>query len=52
MTGKVTRANWDTHTYQGYAGRTVSLQFRAAGAKAYTTVRKVTSGRTGALGPR
>ncbi|CAM5248208.1 hypothetical protein SALBM217S_06610 [Streptomyces griseoloalbus] len=49
MTGKVAGANWDTHTYQGYAGRTVSLQFRAAGAKAYTTVRKVTSDRTGVL---
>ncbi|MFE8966069.1 hypothetical protein ACFYMR_04475 [Streptomyces albogriseolus] len=49
VTGKVTRANWDTHTYQGYAGRTVSLQFKAAGAKAYTTVRKVKSNRTGVL---
>ncbi|MFJ8897968.1 hypothetical protein [Streptomyces sp. NPDC102370] len=49
VTGKVTRANWDTHTYQGYAGRTVSLQFKAAGAKAFTTVRKVKSSRTGTL---
>ncbi|MEU5095886.1 hypothetical protein [Streptomyces sp. NPDC020996] len=50
VTGRVTRANWDTHTYQGYAGRTVSLQFKAAGASSYTTVKKVTSSSTGALG--
>ncbi|MEU2251317.1 hypothetical protein [Streptomyces sp. NPDC019224] len=49
VTGKVTRANWDTHTYQGYAGRTVSLQFKADGASSYTTVKKVTSSSTGAL---
>ncbi|MET9440640.1 hypothetical protein [Streptomyces sp. NPDC006610] len=49
VTGRVTRANWDTHTYQGYAGRTVSLQFKAAGASSYTTVKKVTSSSTGAL---
>ncbi|MEU6349071.1 hypothetical protein ABZ896_07065 [Streptomyces sp. NPDC047072] len=49
VTGRVTRANWNTHTYQGYAGRTVSLQFKAAGASSYTTVKKVTSSSTGAL---
>ncbi|MFC8535298.1 hypothetical protein ACFUJY_15235 [Streptomyces sp. NPDC057249] len=49
VTGKVSRANWDTHTYQGYAGRTVSLQFKADGASSYTTVKKVTSSSTGAL---
>lgn len=49
VTGQVTRANWNTHTYQGYGGRTVSLQFKAAGASSYTTVKKVTSSGTGAL---
>ncbi|MFJ9330855.1 hypothetical protein ACIRPN_29620 [Streptomyces sp. NPDC101230] len=49
VTGRVTRANWDTHTYQGYAGRTVSLQFKAAGSSSYSTVKKVKSGKTGAL---
>ncbi|MFG3149757.1 hypothetical protein [Streptomyces sp. NPDC048243] len=49
VTGRVERANWDTHTYQGYAGRTVSLQFKAAGASSYTTVKKATSSSTGAL---
>ncbi|MFD7679563.1 hypothetical protein [Streptomyces sp. NPDC060187] len=49
VTGRVERANWDTHTYQGYAGRTVSLQFKAAGATSYTTVKKATSSSTGGL---
>ncbi|MFE2585776.1 hypothetical protein [Streptomyces sp. NPDC059378] len=49
VTGRLTRANWDTHTYQGYARSTVSLQFKAAGASSYTTVKKVTTSSTGAL---
>lgn len=49
VTGRVTRANWNTHTYQGYAGRTVSLQFKAAGATSYKTVKKATTNSTGAL---
>ncbi|MFG3099742.1 hypothetical protein ACGFZL_04290 [Streptomyces sp. NPDC048182] len=49
VTGGVTRANWDTHTYQGYGGRTVYLQFKAAGAASYTTVKKVMSSSSGAL---
>ncbi|MFD7968015.1 hypothetical protein [Streptomyces clavifer] len=49
VTGRVTRANWNTHTYQGYAGRTVSLQFKATGASSYTTVKKATSSTSGAL---
>ncbi|MGW3631713.1 hypothetical protein ACWD7F_16350 [Streptomyces sp. NPDC005122] len=49
VTGRLTRANWDTHTYQGYARSTVSLQFKASGASSYTTVKKVTTSSTGAL---
>ncbi|WP_405936790.1 hypothetical protein OG338_08875 [Streptomyces sp. NBC_00726] len=49
VTGKVTLANWEKHTYQGYAGRTVSLQFKADGTSSYKTVKKVTSSSTGAL---
>ncbi|MEE1835443.1 hypothetical protein [Streptomyces sp. SP17KL33] len=49
VTGRITRANWDTHTYQGYAGRTVSLQFKAAGSSSYATVTKAKSSSTGAL---
>ncbi|SCD33488.1 hypothetical protein GA0115245_103216 [Streptomyces sp. di188] len=48
VTGKVTRADGDTRTYQTYAGRPASLQFKAAGAEAYPTVRKVKSDSTGA----
>lgn len=40
---------WEKHAYQGYAGRTVSLQFKADGASSYKTVKKVTSSSTGAL---
>ncbi|WPR53461.1 hypothetical protein SJI45_22815 [Streptomyces sp. S399] len=49
VTGTVTRADWDKHTYQGYAGRTVSLQFRPAGASSYKTVKKARSNSKGAL---
>ena len=49
VTGKLTRANWETHKYGGYSGRSVKLQFRKAGTSAYTTVKKVTSGSGGAL---
>ncbi|SCD37570.1 hypothetical protein GA0115243_1012120 [Streptomyces sp. ScaeMP-e83] len=43
VTGRV------THTHQAYAGRTVSLQFKAAGSSSYRTVKKVKSTKTGAL---
>ncbi|WP_406091399.1 hypothetical protein [Streptomyces sp. NBC_01013] len=49
VTGLVTRANWDTHTYQGYGGRTVSLEFKAAGASSYAAVKKAMSSTSGAL---
>ncbi|MER6115683.1 hypothetical protein [Streptomyces sp. NPDC001743] len=49
VSGRLTRANWDTHTYQGYAGRSVSLQFKPAGASSYRTVKTTTSGATGSL---
>ncbi|MPY54996.1 hypothetical protein [Streptomyces acidicola] len=49
VTGQITRADWNTHKYAGYSGRTVSLQFREKGASSYTTVKKVTSGSTGGL---
>lgn len=49
LSGRVTRANWDTHTYQGYGGRTVRLQFKASGASSYKTVKTATSSATGAL---
>lgn len=47
--GALTRANWATHAYSGYRGQTVTLQFKAKGATAYTDVKTVTSGTGGAL---
>ncbi|MEU1520235.1 calcium-binding protein [Streptomyces sp. NPDC005811] len=49
VTGKLTRANWETHKYGGYSGRKAKLQFRKAGTSTYTTVKTVTSGSGGTL---
>lgn len=47
--GTLTRADWNTWRYAGYRGQKVTLQFKAAGATAYTDVKTVTSGTAGAL---
>ena len=49
VTGGLTRANWYSGEYAGYTGQPVALQFKAKGASAYTTVKTVTSGTSGAL---
>ncbi|KUN72805.1 hypothetical protein AQJ46_10375 [Streptomyces canus] len=49
VTGKLTRANWETGTYTGYTTQKATLQFRAKSATSYTTVKTVTSGTGGAL---
>ncbi|MEU6127135.1 hypothetical protein [Streptomyces sp. NPDC047123] len=49
VTGKVTRANWETRKYGSYADRLVTLQFKPAGATSYTTVKKVHANGSGAL---
>ncbi len=49
VTGKVTRANWETRKYASYGGRLVSLQFKASGATSYTTVKKVYANSSGDL---
>ncbi|MET9730345.1 ABC transporter substrate-binding protein [Streptomyces sp. NPDC006458] len=49
VNGRLTRANWQTHKYDGYSGRSVKLQFRRAGTSTYTDVKTVTSGSGGAL---
>lgn len=49
VTGKVTRANWETRKYAAYGGRKVSLQFKPSGATSYTTVKKVTANASGTL---
>ncbi|GGX31528.1 DUF5707 domain-containing protein [Streptomyces chryseus] len=49
VTGKLSRANWETSTYAGYTAQPVKLQFRKAGTSTYTTVKTVTSSSTGTL---
>ncbi len=49
VTGKLSRANWETGTYKGYAGQPVKLQFRKKNSKTYTTVKTVRTNNTGAL---
>ncbi|MEU6393597.1 calcium-binding protein [Streptomyces sp. NPDC046939] len=49
VTGKLTRANWETFSYGGYTGQQVKLQFRKKGASAYATVKTVTTGSGGAV---
>ncbi|MET7498759.1 DUF5707 domain-containing protein [Streptomyces microflavus] len=49
VTGKLTRANWDTGTYKGYTAQPVKLQFKKKGAKSYTTVKTVKTSSTGTL---
>ncbi|MEU4088227.1 calcium-binding protein [Streptomyces aureus] len=49
VTGRLTRANWETGQYQGNINQQVQLQFRDSNAGAYTTVKTVTSGTDGAL---
>jgi len=47
--GTLTRASWTGGKYVAMANQTVSLQFKAAGASSYTTLKTVTSSSTGAL---
>ncbi|MFE9806433.1 hypothetical protein [Streptomyces sp. NPDC005548] len=49
VTGSLTRADWVKHTYAGYARQSAKLQFRPKGGSAYSTVKTVKSGSTGAL---
>ncbi|MEV7733318.1 hypothetical protein AB0O75_14720 [Streptomyces sp. NPDC088921] len=49
VTGKLTRANWETSRYSGYTSQKATLQFRAKSSSSYTTVKTVTSGSGGAL---
>ncbi|MFD7852756.1 calcium-binding protein [Streptomyces microflavus] len=49
VTGKLTRANWETKKYAGYATQPVKLQFKKKGAKSYTTVKTVKTSSTGVL---
>ncbi|MGW7823586.1 hypothetical protein ACWGLF_36920 [Streptomyces puniciscabiei] len=49
VTGKLSLANWDTHTYGGYANQPVKLQFRKKNSSTYTTLKTITSDSTGHL---
>ncbi|WP_427920837.1 hypothetical protein [Streptomyces sp. cg40] len=49
VTGKLSRANWETHKNAGYAGQPVKLQFRKNGSSTYTTVKTIKTSSTGAL---
>ncbi|MFC9910478.1 calcium-binding protein [Streptomyces sp. NPDC127197] len=49
ITGKLTRANWDTLDYRGYANQPVKLQFRKAGTTTYTPIKTVNTSSTGNL---
>ncbi|WP_405616302.1 DUF5707 domain-containing protein [Streptomyces sp. NBC_01511] len=48
-TGKLSRANWETGTYKGYATQSVKLQFRKKTSSTYSTVKTVKTSTTGAL---
>ncbi|MFC8674699.1 hypothetical protein ACFYZI_03955 [Streptomyces griseorubiginosus] len=47
--GKLSRANWEDLKYHGYPGQSVRLQFRAAGAAHYRTVKTVKTDNVGRL---
>ncbi|MFD5817182.1 calcium-binding protein [Streptomyces sp. NPDC127038] len=49
VTGALTRADWNTNTYVGFAAQKVSLQFKKSGASTYTTVKTVTTDSAGKL---
>ncbi|TLS41824.1 calcium-binding protein [Streptomyces montanus] len=49
ITGKLSRANWETEKYAGYTDQAVKLQFKKKGSSTYTDVKTVESGSGGAL---
>ncbi|MFI8189661.1 hypothetical protein ACIF8T_12815 [Streptomyces sp. NPDC085946] len=49
VTGKLSRANWETFKYAGYTNQPVKLQFRKKDSSTYTTLKTITSNSTGEL---
>ncbi|MDN3023377.1 hypothetical protein [Streptomyces sp. S.PB5] len=49
VTGKLSRANWDTDKYAGYASQSVKLQFRKKGSSTYSTIKTIKTSSTGTL---
>ncbi|WP_461096585.1 calcium-binding protein [Streptomyces bullii] len=48
VTGKLTRANWDTHDYRGYTNQRAYLEFRRPGTDYYESLGYVLTNSTGA----
>ncbi|MGW5134681.1 calcium-binding protein [Streptomyces sp. NPDC004135] len=49
VSGALTRANWNTHTWAGYSGQSVKLQYRHENSDTYTTLKTLTTSSTGKL---
>lgn len=49
VTGKLTRANWETRKYAGYTSQPVKLQFRKKDSDTYTTLKTVKTNNKGDL---
>jgi len=49
VTGKLSRANWETGKYAGYTGQSVKLQFRKKSSSTYTTLKTIKTNSTGNL---
>ncbi|MDO0913948.1 hypothetical protein QQM39_24890 [Streptomyces sp. DT2A-34] len=49
VTGKLSRANWETHKYAGYSTQSVKLQFRKKGTSTYTTLKTIKTNTYGDL---
>ncbi|MFC3573081.1 calcium-binding protein [Streptomyces yaanensis] len=49
VTGKLTRANWESGKYAGYGSQPVKLQFKKAGTSTWTTVKTIKTNSTGNL---
>ncbi|MFF0093074.1 DUF5707 domain-containing protein [Streptomyces canus] len=49
VTGKLTRANWETRKYAGYTSQPVKLQFRKKDSNTYTTVKTIKTNNRGDL---
>ncbi|MFE2291341.1 calcium-binding protein [Streptomyces sp. NPDC059452] len=49
VTGKLTRADWETFKYKGYGKQPVKLQFKKKGAKTYKNIKTIKSSSAGAL---
>jgi len=49
VTGKLSRANWETAKYAGYSNQSVKLQFRKKGTSTYTTLKTIKTNTYGDL---